>query len=416
MTLASGVARSRVPQGSVRLLAATAIGLMLVGLSAELQAQDTTYIGGGGGPDGQRVIVNMDALEGGTAPQRYQAPNAAAGEQDVQVDQDFVGQMVEGPKGVFLRFPPRTAPRSHLTVDPNELGDLSETDQAAAQAPSLTPPDQRGSQTQAEKTPPKPTTRPQQQTRTVVEETLAPSEPEPEQLQATAEPETTVTPTPKPTAPEPSADSRQASAEGSETASMPSPPPPPSETETAEAETEAPAPTPPQQKPAQSTVAQASPEPEPAAPNAEPQVAEPEPTSTATPEPAPSEPAVEDAAEPDPETTQTARLPEQGLPEQVRLDFGSGSAELGEQQREMLDALADRLKQNDRQRIQLMAFAEGTEETASRARRLSLSRALAVRSYLIDQGIRSTRMDVRALGNTADSGPLDRVDIVPANR
>jgi outer membrane protein OmpA-like peptidoglycan-associated protein len=63
-----------------------------------------------------------------------------------------------------------------------------------------------------------------------------------------------------------------------------------------------------------------------------------------------------------------------------------------------------------------MAFAQGTEDTASQARRLSLSRALAVRTYLIDQGIRSTRMDVRALGATADQGPLDRVDIVPANR
>ena len=79
-------------------------------------------------------------------------------------------------------------------------------------------------------------------------------------------------------------------------------------------------------------------------------------------------------------------------------------------------ALAQRLQKNERQRIQLMAFAAGSEDNASRARRLSLSRALAVRSYLIDQGIRSTRMDVRALGNTADSGPMDRVDIVPAQR
>ena len=47
---------------------------------------------------------------------------------------------------------------------------------------------------------------------------------------------------------------------------------------------------------------------------------------------------------------------------------------------------------------------------------MSLSRALAVRSYLIEQGIRSTRIDVRALGLAGDSGPLDRVDVVLLGR
>ncbi len=49
----------------------------------------------------------------------------------------------------------------------------------------------------------------------------------------------------------------------------------------------------------------------------------------------------------------------------------------------------------------------------SKARRLSLSRALAVRAFLIDQGVRSTRMDVRALGDKVQDGPSDRVDIAP---
>jgi outer membrane protein OmpA-like peptidoglycan-associated protein len=41
---------------------------------------------------------------------------------------------------------------------------------------------------------------------------------------------------------------------------------------------------------------------------------------------------------------------------------------------------------------------------------LSLTRALAVRAYLMDKGIADTRIDVRALG-VAASGPPDRVDI-----
>jgi outer membrane protein OmpA-like peptidoglycan-associated protein len=114
--------------------------------------------------------------------------------------------------------------------------------------------------------------------------------------------------------------------------------------------------------------------------------------------------------------TQTASLPPEALPDQMRLMFEDGSASLSDSAKSRLDQLAGVLEENPQQRVQLMAFAQGTEETASQARRLSLSRALAVRTYLIDQGIRSTRMDVRALGATADQGPLDRVDIVPANR
>ena len=63
-------------------------------------------------------------------------------------------------------------------------------------------------------------------------------------------------------------------------------------------------------------------------------------------------------------------------------------------------------------RIQLNAYAGGTAETVGGARRLSLSRALTVRSYLIEAGVRSTRIDVRALGLADDNGPPERVDIV----
>ncbi|MDA1132916.1 MAG: lysophospholipase, partial [Proteobacteria bacterium] len=62
-------------------------------------------------------------------------------------------------------------------------------------------------------------------------------------------------------------------------------------------------------------------------------------------------------------------------------------------------------------RVQLNAFAGGTAETIGAARRLSLSRALTVRSYLIDQGVRSTDIDVRALG-IPETGEPERVDVL----
>ena len=61
--------------------------------------------------------------------------------------------------------------------------------------------------------------------------------------------------------------------------------------------------------------------------------------------------------------------------------------------------------------MQLQAYAGEPNLSASRARRLSLSRALSARSYLIKRGIRSTRIDVRALGNKTSTGEPNRVDL-----
>jgi len=81
-----------------------------------------------------------------------------------------------------------------------------------------------------------------------------------------------------------------------------------------------------------------------------------------------------------------------------------------------LAAVAKRLSQDKMLRLQLKAYAGGGADAASRARRLSLSRALSVRSKLIEQGVRSTRIDVRALGNKSENGASDRVDVILVKR
>ncbi|WP_192499026.1 OmpA family protein [Skermanella pratensis] len=81
----------------------------------------------------------------------------------------------------------------------------------------------------------------------------------------------------------------------------------------------------------------------------------------------------------------------------------------------LLDGVAARLRRDEVIRLQVTAYASGTPETERDARRLSLDRALAVRSYLIGQGVRSTRIDVRALGTQAPDGPADRVDLLLVN-
>jgi outer membrane protein OmpA-like peptidoglycan-associated protein len=96
--------------------------------------------------------------------------------------------------------------------------------------------------------------------------------------------------------------------------------------------------------------------------------------------------------------------------------FAADSSQLPSDAKPRLDAVIHSMTGNARLRAQIIAYAAGTADSASQARRLSLSRALAVRAYLIEKGVASTRLDVRALGHQTDGGSPDRVDIAFAAR
>lgn len=176
---------------------------------------------------------------------------------------------------------------------------------------------------------------------------------------------------------------------------------------------------------APATIASLPREPEPAAePPSAPSLTEqllsaPPPAEPSAPAPV-VEPAPEPMAEPEPAPSQSAALPSATSPvsemrpiSEMRLVFSDGSADLTAAATGQLDGMAKELLSNAGTRVQLLAFAKASAESSSRARRLSLSRALAVRAYLIEKGIRSTRMDVRALGSGFEDGPPDRVDVLP---
>lgn len=137
-------------------------------------------------------------------------------------------------------------------------------------------------------------------------------------------------------------------------------------------------------------------------------------TSMAANAPVAPAPAAEEAAIP-PSTSASEPMPSLGADE-YSLAFGADSFELSDNARRQLDQVITAMGRDDSLRIQLQAYAQGDGANASKARRLSLSRALQVRSYLIDQGVRSTRIDVRALGSNVPSGPADRVDIKTVQR
>jgi outer membrane protein OmpA-like peptidoglycan-associated protein len=173
-------------------------------------------------------------------------------------------------------------------------------------------------------------------------------------------------------------------------------------------------------EPSRSSVAEAisAPPPEPAvrpaAPSPElvaPELVAPAPivTKTEPPPPPPESLTSKPAVEP-----QTAALaPAPVLAEQIRVLFPDGSIELNDDARRRLSAVAMALQENTTLRIQILAYANSNADGTNRARRLSLSRALAVRAYLIEREVRATRMNVRALGDKTGDGPADRVDILP---
>ncbi len=140
--------------------------------------------------------------------------------------------------------------------------------------------------------------------------------------------------------------------------------------------------------------------------------------SPAPPKPASSKPAPAKATPAAPrQTAAVAPAPKSwGKGSTLRIAFDGDSAKLPDEAKADLEALARAFAEDSRLRLQVKAYAASTKDSASRARRLSLSRALSVRSYLIGQGLRSTRIEVRALGDKAEGGPADRADLLVVSR
>ena len=76
-----------------------------------------------------------------------------------------------------------------------------------------------------------------------------------------------------------------------------------------------------------------------------------------------------------------------------------------------LDRLAAVLRDNPDARIALYGYADNAGSTPRDARRLSLTRGIAVRTYLASKGIPESRVDIHAEGANTTDMPIDRVDV-----
>lgn len=100
----------------------------------------------------------------------------------------------------------------------------------------------------------------------------------------------------------------------------------------------------------------------------------------------------------------------------LRLLFEAGGDELDAAARDALLGLTVRLEARRDRRVELRAYAPDGDGPPGEARRLALARALAVRAFLIENNVRSTRIDVKALDAAPEGGAPDRVDIVLIDR
>ena len=108
----------------------------------------------------------------------------------------------------------------------------------------------------------------------------------------------------------------------------------------------------------------------------------------------------------------TVQLAEGSAPELLEsIAFAPRCVELNEAGQRSLETVAERLEQEPQSPLQIVAYAAENGATMD-ARRISLGRALAVRSFLVKQGVSSRRMTVKALGKPQGSEPAERVDIL----
>jgi outer membrane protein OmpA-like peptidoglycan-associated protein len=128
------------------------------------------------------------------------------------------------------------------------------------------------------------------------------------------------------------------------------------------------------------------------------------PTTTTAPEASPRSAAVAPPpAEPEPP-------PPALTPATSTVLFASESAEINDAAKAELDRIAKGAASHGVRQIELRAYAGGSDLIESR--KVALARALAVRSYLIDQGVKA-RIEVGTFGPAQKgTGPAERVDLV----
>ena len=100
------------------------------------------------------------------------------------------------------------------------------------------------------------------------------------------------------------------------------------------------------------------------------------------------------------------------LPPEVIVFFTEGSANLEVGQMDILNQdVVARLQEDSRLGLEIVGYSENQGSIADSAKRMSLSRALMLREYLIDKKIKADRLTLKGLGSQTDIEPRDRAEL-----
>ncbi len=92
------------------------------------------------------------------------------------------------------------------------------------------------------------------------------------------------------------------------------------------------------------------------------------------------------------------------------ISYSKAKTDLSDAAKSDLAGIADAVKQSQGS-VRIVAYAGGTAEEASVAKRTSLARALQIRAYLISKGVNQLNISVQALGNKVSGADAERADI-----
>jgi len=95
----------------------------------------------------------------------------------------------------------------------------------------------------------------------------------------------------------------------------------------------------------------------------------------------------------------------------LSVPFGEAEVDFPLSEQANLLEIVEKMKADDSLVLTVKAYASGTAEQASQAKRTSLARALSVRKFFLEREIDSERMIIKPLGNKAVGGVPDRIDV-----
>jgi outer membrane protein OmpA-like peptidoglycan-associated protein len=124
-------------------------------------------------------------------------------------------------------------------------------------------------------------------------------------------------------------------------------------------------------------------------------------------------PPIAEAPPPPAQMAPKAPAPEAPTPAtaNLRIPFSTDQADFSKEGSAALDSFLRTSYETGAPAFTIIGYAAGKQDDPSAARRLSLARAMAARNFLMNNGVPSRRITLRALGSQAAGGPPDRVDI-----